>query len=123
MWRLKGLLGGESQVSRPMGVRAGGKGSRSRLQEGRQGAGRGGGGGQAGVSLLGKGQSKHLKGSPGQRQTLSHQCSHNLAPTSLPAAIRALTSSRVSRLWKCHGQVTPAAVAAAAAHALWPRGW
>lgn len=44
MRRLKSLLGGGNQVSRPMGVRvAGGKGNRNRLQVGRQGAGWGGG--------------------------------------------------------------------------------
>lgn len=99
--------------SRPMGVKAGRKGSRNRHGRGR---------GRQECLCWEKVGSKHLEGPPGQRQTLrSLLLPHSPAPAPLPPAIRALGPSRPSRLRRHHGQVTPAAVAAAAAHPLWPR--
>lgn len=84
MWRLKSPLVGGSQESRLMGVRAGGKGSRNRQLVGGGGEERREGGKQEGHCWEKVG-SKHLKGSPGQRQTLRSPLPHTaLAPHPRP---------------------------------------
>lgn len=114
MWRLKSPLVRGSQGSSlgPWELRQVAKGAGTGL----------GGRGRQECLFWEKVGSKHLEGPPGQRQTLrSLLLLHSSAPAPLPPAIRALAPSRPSRLQRHHGQVTPAAVAAAAAHPLWPR--
>lgn len=87
-----------------------------------------GGGGQGGRQGCHCSEEVGIKASGGLSRAKANMSSSLLpqspAPTPQPPAIRAPAPSRVSRLWRCHGQVTPAAVAAAAAaHALWSGLW